>query len=684
MRLPYGFIKQAALLVLLLLKPALHLNSETLNSNDSVSISNNIHKINQNIDQIHSVIKKENDTLKQAILNNIELSISEQYMHGLAWNYFLMGRYYQLRFNNDSARMYYEKAWPLVSGQDIAALTHSVSLGLGNIYWESGNYSAGIEFTLEAKRYFDKQGTMNTKYGLMNLIALNYEGLFEYEKALNYFREALSIADSMQQEAFVGIIYSNIGRLFFKNNEYLKALNFLHKGVKIEEAMQYISNAGKSYTIIADAYLELGKTDSSLKYLNKALSYNLKSNDDLGLTRIYLSFGRYYHELEQYKKSVEYLLKSVDLAKKIHLNNELITSYKLLAQNYKELGQHKTSNHYYILYFELYQEIYDVEKINKINALEHQLRLQNKENEIASLKLNEEINTKHIFLITTIAALLISLLLIFFIVYFRKSNKILKVKNEEIIEQKNILEQLNEELILAEQNAGKADEIKNKFLNNLTHEIRTPLNGIVGFSSLIAESKLSDEKKKKTWKIIRQNSETLINTVEGLLKLSMLASNQISTRKTKVNVHEFLTLLSENVLLRNDHILRNKINFKYIPEISSKEIEIHTDPDLLSQIILNILDNAFKFTPKGTVSLRYKILEKQLRIFISDTGIGIKEAHENDIFTQFTKGSNIAKNSAGLGIGLTISKKLAELMDGSVSYYSELNKGSTFYVSLPR
>lgn len=683
MRSGHALLKQTLILLSIVLFSAFHLNSETTNSHDSSDIKKNIKEINQNIEIIRSSFNGKNDSLKQDILSNLDFSISENYIYGMAWNYFLMGRYYQIRFKNDSARIFYEKAWPLAKKNSLSKLVHTLSVGLGNIYWESGNYSSGIEFLLEAKRYFEKHDALNDKYGLINLIALNYEGLFEYEKAMYHFREALRIADQLGNEAFVGIIYSNMGRLLFKQKDYVQALEFLHKGVKIEETEQFIANAAKSYTTIANAYLEIGSTDSSFKYLNRALKYNLKSNDDVGLTRTYVSFGRYYHKIEQYKKSTDYLHKTVELAERIHLNNELITSYKLLAKNYEKLNQYKTSNHYYILYFELYQKIYDVEKINKITALEHKLKLQTKENEISLLKLNEAKQTKQVLLVTTLATIFIILLLIFFIFYYRKNNNLLKLKNDEIVEQKNNLEQLNEKLILAEQSVDKADEMKTKFLNNITHEIRTPLNGIVGFSSLIAESRLSEEKKKETWGVIRQNSETLINTVEGLLKLSMLASNQMNAKKTPLIIHPFLEQLTMEVQQKNDHILKNKIHFQYIPERSSKNTEINTDPHILRQIILNLLDNAFKFTLKGNVTIEFKTTEDQLKVLITDTGIGIEEEYENAIYKQFTKGINVPNNSAGLGIGLTISTKMAELIDGNISYDSELNKGSIFYLSLP-
>ena len=670
------------LIILLLLIPE-HLNSDNLNNNkDTFQNAHNIELINQNIEILRKNVENTHDSIKDPILENIELSLSENYDYGLAWNYFFMGRFHQLRNENDSAIFYYEKAWPIVKNIKELELANAVSTGLANTFWETGNYSSGLELSLDAEQFFEQYNVMGDKYAVLNLIALNYEGLFEYEKALEYFNKALGALKKSDRESFMGIVYSNMGRLFYKQKKYTQALDFIRKGVKLEEENFFFLNAGKSYTMMANAFLKLNQFDSTLVYLKKAHNHNINSDDKVGLARTYLGYGEYYFKQNQYSASVDYLFKVLEIAKPLNLNNEILHASKLLAQNYEQAANYQKSTEYYQKYFTLYQEMYDVEKLNQLNALEHKLKLQIKENEINRLKIQEEEQNIRYLSILTIAVILFSLLLLVFIYFYRKNNKLLKQKNKEINEQKANLEELNQKLILAETDAGKADEIKTRFLNNLSHEIRTPLNGIVGFSSLIAESRISDEKKPEVWNIIRKNSEELINTVDGLLELSMAASGGVKINNTEFDVYDYLYHLHFEIIERYKNINKS-VDFNFAADSKLKNRVISTDKDLLRSCILKIIDNAFKFTKKGSVELGFKEDNGFLQVFISDTGIGILEEKSDDIFIQFVKGKNIPKNSEGLGIGLTIAKQIAELMGGKISYDTEVNSGSTFYISIP-
>ncbi len=670
------------LIILLLLIPE-HLNSDNLNNNkDTFQNAHNIELINQNIEILRKNVENTHDSIKDAILENIELSLSENYDYGLAWNYYLIGRFHQLRNENDSAIFYYEKAWPIVKNIKESELANAVSTGLANTFWETGNYSSGLELSLDAEQFFEQYNVMGDKYAVLNIIALNYEGLFEYEKALEYFNKTLGALKKSDRESFMGIVYSNMGRLYYKQKKYIQALDFIREGVKLEEENFFFSSAGKSYTMMANAFLKLNQFDSTLVYLKKAHNHNINSDDKVGLARTYLGYGEYYFKQNQYSASVDYLFKVLEIAKPLDLNNEILHASKLLAQNYEQAANYQKSTEYYQKYFTLYQEMYDVEKLNQLNALEHKLKLQIKENEINRLKIQEEEQNIRYLSILTIALILFSLLLLIFIYFYRKNNKLLKQKNKEINEQKANLEELNQKLILAETDAGKADEIKTRFLNNLSHEIRTPLNGIVGFSSLIAESRISDEKKPEVWNIIRKNSEELINTVDGLLELSMAASGGVKINNTEFDVYDYLYHLHFEIIERYKNINKS-VDFNFAADSKLKNRVISTDKDLLRSCILKIIDNAFKFTKKGSVELGFKEDNGFLQVFISDTGIGILEEKSEDIFIQFVKGKNIPKNSEGLGIGLTIAKQIAELMGGKISYDTEVNSGSTFYISIP-
>jgi len=683
MRIFNLLFNQLSVFILLLTFTPESINSVTTKNNkDTFKNPQNIKLIDQKINFLKKNIENSNDSIKNAIIKNLKLSQTEDYNYGIGWNYFLLGRFHQLKQENDSAIYYYQKAWPVVKAEKELNLASAVSMGLTNVYWETGDYSAGLQTALDAEKFFKQHNALNDKYAILNLIALNYEGLFEYDKALEYFNKTIEAAKKSGREDFLGVIYSNIGNLYYKQKQYNKALEYLRKGSELEKKHLFFSNAGKSFTMMANAFLKLEQFDSTLVYLKRAYQYNINTDDNTGLARTYLGYGEYYLNKKRYSASVEYLFKALEVAKPVNLNNEILKAYQLLAQNYEITGNYKQSTTYYKKYFSLYQQMYNVEKINQLNALEHKLKLQIKENEINRLKIKEEEQTIKYLNYLIIAGLMFTTLLLVFIFNYRKNNKILKQKNKEINEQKDHLEKLNEKLILAESDAGKADQIKTKFLNNLSHEIRTPLNGIVGFSSLIAESKLSEHKKPQIWNIIRKNSEELINTIDGLLELSMVASGDINLRKTAFNVYDFLSQLQFEISDQYKDITPS-IELKFLSDKQLNDRIITTDKEFLKNCILKLVNNAFKFTRKGTVELSFMDNDEELKISISDTGIGILEDTPGEIFTQFMKGKNIPNNSAGLGIGLTISKQFIKFIDGKLWYETEINKGSTFFISIP-
>lgn len=260
-----------------------------------------------------------------------------------------------------------------------------------------------------------------------------------------------------------------------------------------------------------------------------------------------------------------------------------------------------------------------------------------------------------------------------------------EVKSSEMIqtikEQQDQLKEQNIALQKAKEKAEEGNRLKSAFLQNISHEIRTPLNAVVGFSELLAMPDLTHEKRDFFTSIILKNSDQLLSIVSDILTVS-----EIETDQHLVNIEN--TCL-DSILQDLEDIYKQKYQdngidlIKSIPE-NLREHKINTDKTKLNQIITNLLNNAFKFTEKGSIEFGVELKNDVCEFYVKDTGIGIPEDMQNEIFNRFTQtNETISELYGGIGLGLSISKAFVELLGGKIWLKSEVGRGSNFYFTLP-
>jgi signal transduction histidine kinase/ligand-binding sensor domain-containing protein/CheY-like chemotaxis protein len=264
------------------------------------------------------------------------------------------------------------------------------------------------------------------------------------------------------------------------------------------------------------------------------------------------------------------------------------------------------------------------------------------------------------------------------------SQEILK-QNSELESHRSNLEKLvvdrTKELEIALRKAEESDRLKSAFLANMSHEIRTPMNAIVGFANLLKDHELDPDEKTEFIEIINANSETLLVLIDDILDLSLIEANQLTIKKDIFGLNEMLDHLFSSYSLMNK---KSELKIKLGNELHELNLKLNSDRVRIKQVLANLLNNAYKFTEKGSIELGAQRKEEQIVFYVKDTGIGIDDGEVDSIFDRFRK-SHSANNTLyrGTGLGLAISKALANLLGGGLKVETSLGQGSTFYFYLP-
>jgi signal transduction histidine kinase/CheY-like chemotaxis protein len=251
----------------------------------------------------------------------------------------------------------------------------------------------------------------------------------------------------------------------------------------------------------------------------------------------------------------------------------------------------------------------------------------------------------------------------------------------------NLFEENNEqktELIKSKLKAEESDRLKSSFLANLSHEIRTPMNAINGFTDLLINTKVKKEERLEYLKVIEKSGNNLVSIIDDLIEISKIESNQVTPNLTSINLEDCINELYETIKITIPKF--KEIDFKVIENLRAVKHNIIADEIKLKQVLVNLVNNAIKFTDKGYVAFGYEIDEQNAIIVfkIQDTGIGIDKDKHQYVFDRFKRvDSKLSVQAGGLGLGLAISKAYVEMMGGTISLESKVDVGSTFSFSIP-
>ncbi|APY07887.1 hybrid sensor histidine kinase/response regulator [Winogradskyella sp. J14-2] len=541
----------------------------------------------------------------------------------------------------------------------------------------------------------------------------------DYYNALNNLEKALEIAKTIDDKISQGTTLTKIAKVRYLVGERDKANIDLQKAIQLQRENNDYGNLALSYNIQGVVYSTDQKYGLALDYYKSAK--NLFEQEDLEeyISEVTLNEAKAYIALNRYEEAKTQLEKTIIIAKKYDqqrvLSSALIQSskassslgnidlalsqveeglaiaktydivenvneaYLTLSDIHKKRGDYKSSLENITKHIRLSDSILDVKRENLAPGVSSQIinKYKDAQNEQLKQQIDEVSAESNFTRITTILSIaLITILSLLTLSLYKNNNIRLKTNN--------MLHKKNDELIVAKEKAELASKTKANFLSTVTHELRTPLYAVTGLTNMLLDEN-PKEHQIPHLKSLKFSGDYLLTFINDILQINKIEANKVELDPEIFNLKSKI----ENVMSALDNSAKDngtKLHLNYedgLPET------YNGDQLKLSQILINLLGNAIKFTKDGDIWVRaYKIDQKDnkytLRFEIEDNGIGITKEKQDQMFESFSQGSvQINRKYGGTGLGLSIVKGLIKILNGKIYLKSELGKGTTFFFEIP-
>jgi signal transduction histidine kinase len=506
-------------------------------------------------------------------------------------------------------------------------------------------------------------------------LALLYLKLDKEETTLFFWDRAKSILKDVEYPYGDAIHKFIEAILLFRDEKNFQAIFMLNEAKQLNNDRNFFNNI---LLVEGNIYLNLEKYDSASKNFNSLIINTDLYEKEYLATRAHIGLARLNQENKNFEEGALNAESALKLAQENDFFREILEANQLLTQLYEGLGRFNKSLVHNRNLLKIRDSLFTIEKVKTEAKTAEKIQFDFMSDEIKRMdqrieELNESRNRSEIATILTSAFLSIISLLA---VSLYRNNQI-KLKTNDLLQTKN------NELQGARDAAVQAMEAKTNFLSTVSHELRTPLYAVTGLTHLLLEENPS-ENQKEHLKALKFSGDYLLNFINDILQINKIDAEKLEPLNIEFNLKKILQEVIDS-LQQSAKENNTKIILEYDENIPG---HLMSDPLKLSQIFMNLVGNALKFTKDGEVKVIAQLMKKveddvTLYFEVKDTGIGISQEQQQVIFEGFEQGSiQINREYGGTGLGLTIVKSLLGLFDSKIQLQSNLGEGSSFFFEL--
>ena len=545
-----------------------------------------------------------------------------------------------IKANKYKAALFYtQKAINYSEENDQIEAEADETFSLGKIYYNVKKYDDALKHFNSSISIYKNLKTSSTYASAYYYLGMCYMKKGSFSNAKICFDHAQSLYDALENTDSTDLINLQRGIIYKSKGNHELASTIFSMIIAKQDSQAILDTKAEALYQIGTIEMTQNRNNLALNYFNKALDLNAKNKNLNQKSDILFALSTVYEKMLDKNNAYTFLKQHTNLKERISiLDNE-----KLGINDYEE--------------FKASENLKEIVQTNKE-------------------KIQQEKADKFSKLISILAIALILILSLLSLSLYK--NNIIRTQTNLLLEEKN------KELILAKEKAEKASNARSEFLSTVSHELRTPLNAINGIAHLLME----DNPKKSQLNYLESlkfSGNYLTTFINDILEIQKIDSTKIEIETINFNLKQLLENI-QNSLKELALINNNNFTLEIDPNIPENLIG---DTTKLSQIFLNLINNALKFTHDGHVNIIAKALSldnnnASIYFEVKDNGIGISEDKLDAVFDSFAQGSvGINRKYGGTGLGLTIVKKLVEILGGKIELKSEVAKGSSFSFKLP-
>jgi signal transduction histidine kinase/Tfp pilus assembly protein PilF len=588
---------------------------------------------------------------------------------------------------------YQERAVALHSAlQDKPNLALALN-SLGLIYSDQGNYSLALEHFLHALKLREEINDKRGQQITISNIGTVYQQQGDIAAAQEYYFKALKIAEEINDKRGTSIALANIGGAYFQQGAYDNALEYDTRALRVSEMVG--SNSSTSYVLnkIGLVLAKMGKVREALTYQERAYKTALSAGNSKVLAHALHGMASAYQSLGRNNEALVYAQQALDTAKNIGLAAIIKDASQLLASVHAAQGRYKEAFEAHQQFKQMSDSAQNLESRKRIANLEtsYKLRQQEIENERLQAQFTAQRAETQQQRILTFAVLVGLILVIVLAIVLAQANNNKKRDNTELHRQQSLLEEQAQEIEitntqLQEQNIAlqELNREKNEFLGIAAHDLKNPLASIVLTAQLLhrKDAQITSEARLSRLFNIEQVAARMQEIIANLLDVNAIESGGITLTLSKQTLSDVAKSVTEEY---RDVAAKKRITLHF-SDAEAPSAHIQADAGRLREVLENLISNAVKYSFfDANVFVTIEASIDTVRCTVADEGPGISNDDKRKLFGKFARLS--AQPTAGehsTGLGLSIVKKLVEMMHGNIWCESELGKGAAFTVEFPR